>query len=110
MSKAGVKQYHATVIHPDGSVEYHTQDGKFSLERLQGFVKGYIERVDVRVAGKNYEMFVNEEGLLHGLPLNPTATLLVVNWIVQNKFRVYANARIVGTTVVLSRDHLEGKL
>ena len=108
MSKAGVKQYHAAVIHPDGSVEYHTQDGKFSLERLQGFVKGYIERVDVRVAGKNYEMFVNEEGLLDGLQFNPKATALVAQYWVKKGIKHAPH--IVGTAVVLSRDHLEGKL
>jgi hypothetical protein len=108
MSKAGVKQYHAAVIHPDGLIEYHTQDGKFSLDKLQGFVKGLIERVDVRVAGKNYEMFVNEEGLLHGLQFNPKASTLGSVWLAYKGHS--GRAHLVGTTVVLSRDHLEGKL
>lgn len=109
MSKAGVKQYHAAVIDPAGVVAYHTQDGKFSLSQLQGFVKGYIERVSVRVAGKNYEMFVNEEGLLHGLQFNKTATHLGQAWRHHQRMSM-SDLVLVGDAVVLSRDHLEGKL
>ena len=105
MSKAGVKEYHAAVIDTTGHISFHSQDGKFSLKQLQEFVKGYIERVDVRVAGKNYEMFVNEEGLLHGLQYNPKATAQY--WV---KKGIKHAPHIVGTAVVLSRDHLEGKL
>lgn len=50
-------------------------DGKkFTLKEMQDHVGGYIERVSL---GGNDEMWVNEEGLLKGLPLNQKATALV---------------------------------
>lgn len=47
------------------------QNGKFSLEELQGFVGGYIECVSLP-DGKL--MIMNEEGKLEGLPYNEKAT------------------------------------
>lgn len=53
---------------------------KVSLERLQGYVKGYIEAVDL---GGGIIMIVNEEGKLSNLPVNHIATALaadVLRW------------------------------
>jgi hypothetical protein len=44
------------------------------LEHLQGVVGGFIEQSQGRYDGKNYTMWVNEEGLLHNLPVNQKAT------------------------------------
>jgi hypothetical protein len=44
------------------------------LEHLQGIVGGLIEMSQGRYDGKNYTMWVNEEGLLHNLPVNKKAT------------------------------------
>ena len=62
----------AKLIKVDGSdQEVHPADGKaFTLEELQGFVGGYIERLQVGFR----EMYLNEEGKLHKLPLNRRAT------------------------------------
>jgi len=41
---------------------------------MQKYVDGYLEHVSVLVDGKRAHMYVNEEGLIHGLPSNPRAT------------------------------------
>lgn len=41
-----------------------------SLESQQSFVGGYIQYVPITVGNKNYELVVNEEGKLIGLPMN----------------------------------------
>ena len=45
-----------------------------SLSELQEMVGGLIELVRVNYNGKECDMLVNEEGLLHDLPFNETAT------------------------------------
>lgn len=45
-----------------------------TLEHLQGVVGGLIEMSQARYDGKNYTMWVNEEGLMKELPLNAKAT------------------------------------
>jgi len=45
-----------------------------TLEYLQGVVDGYIEQSQGRYNGKNYIMWVNEEGLLKKLSINEKAT------------------------------------
>ena len=53
---------------------------KFTLDELQGFVGGYIERL---IVAPNLDMICNEEGKLHGLPVNQVATALAkTQWIV----------------------------
>ena len=81
------------LIKPDGTVTtVYPRDGKeFSLEELQGLVAGYIEHVLTRT-GKH--MFINEEGRLQNLQLNPIATFL---------YRCYSPATgnaIVGNALV----------
>jgi len=54
---------------PDGThVQVTPKDGKkFSLAELQGYVEGLIERVPT--TGRK-TVWVNEEGIIHGLPYN----------------------------------------
>lgn len=54
----------------DGPITEHNAE---TLEDLQAFVGGYIERV--RVA-EDKSLVVNEEGLLQGLPFNARASVL----------------------------------
>lgn len=65
----------ATLIKTDGTqVAVAPGHGdKFTLEELQDFVGGYIE-----LAYKDEDMLIicNEEGKLHGLPINVVATTL----------------------------------
>lgn len=63
----------ATLIHSDGCTEtVKPKNGRyFSLAELQGYVDGYIELTRVN---DGRAMIVNEEGKLHGLPYNATAT------------------------------------
>jgi len=70
----------ATVIQTDGRLrEVAPANGvEFTLAELQTVVGGYIEAV------RNFDgrfMFLNEEGKLHGLPVNIIATHLArVSW------------------------------
>jgi len=53
------------------TLEVKPANGKnFSLKEAQSFVGGYVEMLNVN--GKKYLM--NEEGLLHRLPVNEKAT------------------------------------
>jgi hypothetical protein len=60
-------------IYADGRIE--EGNWKMSLEELQQFVGGYIERV--RCSTKNRALIVNEEGFYEHLAPNPNATALV---------------------------------
>jgi len=46
---------------------------KFTLDELQRYVGGYIERLEI---APRLDMICNEEGKLHGLPVNQVATAL----------------------------------
>jgi len=49
---------------------------KPTLERLQELVGGYIEPITVKLGGKLLRAYVDEDGKLKGLPVNPQATEL----------------------------------
>lgn len=68
------------IIKPDGTIERSTLDKPATLEQLQKAVDGYIEPVRVRFEGKVRRAFVNEEGLLRGLPLNRTASKMALEY------------------------------
>ena len=53
--------------------EINLKEGASQLAVLQDAVGGYIEAVDL---ADNLTMWVNEEGKLNGLPINPMATML----------------------------------
>lgn len=70
----------ARLIKTDGTIERVTPaNGKtFTLAELQGFVGGYIEIVPTVIGLDNpLHMYVNEEGLLKGMPYNEYATALL---------------------------------
>lgn len=61
-------------VRADGTVAAATfAKPKPSLQEMQEAVGGYVERV--QLDGRTY-IWANEEGLLHGLPLNRIATRL----------------------------------
>lgn len=66
------KKQYALVIHPDGSEHRNieSKDSRFNLDELQNLVGGYIQMIKT-----NY--FVDEEGLLKGLPYNTIGSRLV---------------------------------
>lgn len=49
---------------------------KFTLDELQGYVDGFIERIDLQ-NGK--AMYINEDGKALRLPYNATATVILKN-------------------------------
>jgi len=65
----------------DGIKVFPANGKEFTLDELQEYVGGLIEPVPLRrdIAGseENWrEMYVNEEGLLNNLKVNPTASIL----------------------------------
>jgi hypothetical protein len=81
----------------DGRVEREEFDRADPLGQLQGAVGGYIERVPVPMVG-GHDLFVNEDGLLEGLPINVALSKFVIR-----RTRNYA-ARIVGDGVFAGHD------
>tara|TARA_R100001510_G_C7565572_1_gene144003 strand:- start:85 stop:474 length:390 start_codon:yes stop_codon:yes gene_type:complete len=63
------------IIKADASVEVKRVDG--SLEAYQQIVGGYIEPVDFTWNGRRMSAYVNEEGLIHQLPINPLLCAIV---------------------------------
>ena len=80
------------IMHTDGTLTPITpkKGTTYSLEELQALVGGYIEMLPLE---KNRYAVVNEEGMLHGLDLNPSASLLL-------------GQKIVGPCVVIPRSSL----
>lgn len=66
-----------TWIKTDGTEQsVRPADGKkFSLPELQKFVGGYIELT--KTSKPRRDMYVNEEGLIHDLPINAKASQLI---------------------------------
>lgn len=88
-------QIEAVVVQPDGEVSTVTLDG--SLQAFQQIVGGYIEGV----FGPDFTMYVNEEGLIHGLPHNVLASLFV------SHFLNYPT-HLVGPAIILGAGDSEG--
>ena len=61
------------VVRPDGKAEKTAWDEKSGLSRLQELVGGYIETTPTVI--KKYQLVVDEEGKLKGLPINGKATV-----------------------------------
>jgi len=93
-----------TVIHPDGTetVTLFTEGTQPSLDQLQAAVGGLIEPVDAFCA-EGVQAYVNEEGLLRGLPINPAGTA-AVKWPVGERDRLTGSkvGPLVGPVVVLT--------
>jgi|TARA_R110000751_G_scaffold59335_4_gene124627 hypothetical protein len=67
------------------------QKGRGQLQQLQDIVGGYIEVVQL---GGGEIAIVNEEGLIHGLPYNPNASMV-------------AGQDLVGDVVIMDYDDLD---
>jgi hypothetical protein len=87
----------ATLMKTNGQVIGVTpRNGEsFTLEELQDFVGGYIELVRL---SEDVVMFVNEEGKLNGLHVNPKATILA-----SAEEAIGPTDIIVGDAVVMTR-------
>lgn len=57
------------IIQPDGT-KSEVERKKFDYDVTSEAVGGYIERIKVRYEGKVRDCYLNEEGLLLGLPFN----------------------------------------
>lgn len=69
--------YNVIIIKSDGTIERSQQPKKPEYQQIRNAVKGFIQIVPHLSKFENYkrgEMYVNEEGLIHGLPFNETAT------------------------------------
>ena len=69
------------------------------LSQLQSAVNGLVECVQFRIEDKYFDAWVNEEGLLRGLPENEFISDLI-GFAFQNKeFRIVGNVLITGQSV-----------
>lgn len=76
-------------------------DGLADMQRIVG---GYIEAVDVEIAGQTCTIYVNEEGKLESLPKNDTATAVAV----PGK-HIFAGDYIAGDVLVIGGVDDEGE-
>lgn len=77
-------------IKTNGAIQEVLINKEERLDKLQELVGGYIELVYL---ADNKVMVVNEEGLIHGLPYNHTASMI-------------AKQDIVGNVVVCNRNEI----
>lgn len=70
-----------------------------SLQFMQDMVGGYIEHLDITCKGFDLDMWVNEEGLLTGLPYNAFASYIVNQTWIENHVPV-DEPYIVGDIVI----------
>lgn len=68
---------HTITLSPNGDITIGPYPDQDSLVFLQEEVQGYIEHLDITCKGKFLDMWVNEEGLLRGLPYNALASYIV---------------------------------
>ena len=69
--------YNVILIRADGSIERSQQTKKPEYEQIKKAVAGFIQIVPHLSKMEDYkrgEAYVNEEGLIHGLPFNQKAT------------------------------------
>ena len=85
----------AVVVQPNGDVSKVTLDG--SLLSFQEIVGGYIEGV----FNPDYVAYVNEEGLIRGLPYNEAATDFISRGFI---YRLH----LVGPVVIVGAGDSEG--
>lgn len=69
------------------------------LSQLQAAVDGYIQPIEFRLEDNYFTAWVNEEGLLRGLPENEFITDLIGYAFQDRNFRVVGNVLIVGQGV-----------
>ena len=89
----------ALVVHPDDRVERIEIDNT-DLAAYQKVVGGYIEGVYGRIA----TVYVNEEGRILNLPINPSVSLFVQRFI----YRDSAYSRLHGTALIVGPPDEEG--
>ena len=76
----------AILLKADGIRQDLTPKEKPTLKEMQDWVGGYIEIVRVNFEGKKVPMVVNEEGLIHRLPINYQASRIAGSPIVGDVF------------------------
>ncbi|WP_067974792.1 DUF3846 domain-containing protein [Mycolicibacter icosiumassiliensis] len=89
----------AIVLYHDASSEYPPYPTKVAptIELYQQVVKGYIEAVHLELPdGTRAVMYVNEEGRIHALPINPLATSVA-----RQLNRYFADPYILGNAIIV---------
>lgn len=87
-------------INVDGTI--HTDTKKPSLEDMQKFVGGYIERTKINYNGKSCILIVNEEGHYKGLPINKKVTI--------DYMRTWGHYhQIVGNVIICEKEYKKHK-
>ena len=89
------------ILQPDGTYEAGERDS-FDLRWMQETVGGYIEPVRV---SEEVDSYVNEEGKLQGLEVNPVATSLA-----REHRAIFAQDYIAGTVLYTGPVDGEGEI
>jgi hypothetical protein len=87
------------VIRPNGIHEtVHPHNGKkFTLEELQAFVGGYIERVQLKAGHGHATMYANEDGKGKDLPYNAHASAMAA---------LFEGDYVCGTVIVVRKKYV----
>lgn len=98
----------AYIIHHSGQVATRELDPSKDFETCQGLVEGYVEVVSVLVNKKPSTMYVNEDGIAQGLPVNARATAIywtaTIQGVTGTPFDPLRDPLIHGTVVLFPVD------
>lgn len=89
----------ALILYSDASSEYPPRPYPVTptVEVYNKVVKGYIEGVHLELPdGTRAVMYVNEEGRIHGLPINPLATSVA-----RQLNRYFGDPYILGNAIIV---------
>lgn len=92
----------ALIIQPDGTLTVKRGVPEGTYEFIRSAVEGWIEAVDLNRGLAT--MWVNEEGKISGMPVNPTANLVA-----HRNARLLAGDFIVGPVVITGGTDHEGE-
>ena len=99
-----MNNYRVTVVPVHGEIKQHIvqgDDGPNFKDMYKLLGCNMIEITGCRVGGKNYELYIDEEGRFKdNNGLNPTASQYFVDWL-GNEGRVARVANIVGDAAVV---------
>lgn len=93
--KMNTDGYYETVDFPENESEI--------LPFLQKHVDGWVEHVAVEIHGREYSMWINEEGLLKGLPYNGAATYLY-----NTSWAAYGDSQIIVGDALITKGNSLG--
>ena len=96
-------KYKVTIIPPTGPEENHIiegEDGPNFKDMYKLMDCNMIEITGARMYGRNFDLYIDEEGRLKTNEVNPAASQYFINWL-SNEGRVARIANVVGTAAIV---------